>query len=163
MDSHGGRWRLDPGDPRQTQSLGPTAWPAAFRPDLSPARGVAAVGKWAGGATAKSLAPPGHLPTAPTPLNVTRSGVVTAPCTTPPSPQAKRTSETKKTVAHLTSPPPGAERNRAYHAAASPNAIALGRALLRRCCSLPRVAASVPGDARWPRSCPRGRQWSSTW
>src|SRR6516165_831498 len=99
MDSHGGRWRLDPGDPRQTQSLGPTAWPAAFRPDLSPARGVAAVGKWAGGATAKSLAPPGHLPTAPTPLNVTRSGVVTAPCTTPPSPQAKRTSETKKTVA----------------------------------------------------------------
>src|SRR5262249_59268299 len=85
-------------------------WAAALRPGVARAGGVAAVGKWAGGATAKSLAPPDHLPTAPTPLNVTRSGVVTAPCTTPPSPQAKRTSETKKTVAHLTSPPPGAER-----------------------------------------------------
>src|SRR5262249_260609 len=81
-------------DPRQTQSLGPTAWPAAFRPDLSPARGVAAVGKWAGGATPKRLAPPGHLPTAPPPPNGTRSRVGAAPATTPPSTQADRRSET---------------------------------------------------------------------
>ena len=28
---------------------------------------------------------------------------------------------------------------------------------------LPRVVTTIPGDARWLTSCPRGRQWSSTW